>query len=102
MANKSETANPEAGTMEPTLEDLRRDVEALRADLARLADTLSQTARQGMRGAASEAELAAGEMSEWAEDQYMALREAIRAQPVTACAIAAGLGLVLGQFLMRR
>lgn len=107
MAEMSETANPEnadleAAKAEPTLAELRRDVEALKADFARLVDTLGQTARHGARGAASEAEMAAAEMSDWAEEQYLALRENIRAQPITACALAAGLGLVLGQFLMRR
>lgn len=110
MAEKSETAKPktaeisaaEAAKIEPTLEELRQDVEALKGDFARLMDTLSQTARHGVRGAASEAEMAAGEVSDWAEEQYLALRENIRAQPLTACAIAAGMGLVIGQILMRR
>ena len=109
MAEKSETAKPdtealkaEAAKIEPTLEELRADVEALKADFARLVETLGKTARHGVKGAASEAEMAAGEMSDWAEEQYLILRENIRAQPLTACAVAAGMGLVLGQFLMRR
>lgn len=90
-----------SGKVEPSLEDLRADMEALKADLARLMETLAKTAQHGAKGAAAEAELAADEVTDWAEEQYLALRETIRAQPITACAIAAGMGLLFAQFLRR-
>lgn len=97
MAEKSDTAK-----VEPTLEELRQDMETLKADFARLLDTLGQTARHGVKGAADEAGMAADEVSDWAEEQYLILRENIRAQPITACAVAAGLGLLFGQIFLRR
>jgi len=91
----------DAGKVDPTLEELRKDMEALKGDFARLMDTLTKTAQHGVKGAASEAGMAADEVSDWAEEQYVTLRESIRAQPIAACAIAAGMGLVFAQFLRR-
>lgn len=103
MPDKPEIVKPDLATkIEPNMQDLRQDLDALKEDLARLANTVSKTAKHGMRGAASEANAAAGEVSDWAEDQYLTLRDNIRAQPITACAIAAGMGFLFGQFLLRR
>jgi ElaB/YqjD/DUF883 family membrane-anchored ribosome-binding protein len=55
-----------------------------------------------VKSAAADAENAAGEMTDWAEDQAETLRSSIQAQPFTAVAIAAGVGALLGQLLMRR
>ncbi|QTL03790.1 hypothetical protein J5J86_24250 [Aquabacter sp. L1I39] len=92
------------GTAKPgdALAELRSDLAALKADLAQLTDTLGKTARDGVKGATTEAEVAMGEVTDWAEDQYMTLRHSIQAQPVTSIAIAAGVGFVLGQMFLRR
>lgn len=99
MAEKSET--PKAAA-EASVADVRADIDQLRADFARLLETVGKTARHGMNGAAGEAESAAAEVSDWAEGQYLTLRESIREQPITACAIAAAVGVILGQILLRR
>ncbi|MFG1345979.1 hypothetical protein V5F59_13885 [Xanthobacter autotrophicus DSM 431] len=99
MAEKSEAAKP---AVDPSLTDVREDLDQLRADFARLLDTLGKTARNGVKGATGEAEAAAGDVTDWAEGQYQTLRETIREQPITACAIAAGVGVILGQILLRR
>lgn len=99
MAEKSEAAKP---AVDPSLADVREDLDQLRADFARLLDTLGKTARNGVKGATGEAEAAAGDVTDWAEGQYQTLRETIREQPITACAIAAGVGVILGQILLRR
>ncbi|MFS8036366.1 hypothetical protein ACI7BZ_05265 [Xanthobacter sp. AM11] len=100
MAEKPEPLK--SAPAEPSLADVREDLDQLRADFARLLDTLGKTARHGVKGAAGEAETAAGDVQDWAEGQYLTLRETIREQPVTACAIAAGVGVILGQLLLRR
>lgn len=87
---------------EPGVADVKADLHQLREDFNRLLETVGKTARTGAKGAKGEAEAAAGEAVDWAEDQYMSLRETIRAQPITACAIAAGVGVILGQILLRR
>jgi len=95
------SAHETARAVEPGLAELQADLATLKSDLAQLADTLGKTARHGVQGAAGEAEAAANEVVDWAEYQYESLRETVRAQPLTACAIAVGVGLVLGQLLRR-
>ncbi|MFG1351771.1 YqjD family protein [Xanthobacter autotrophicus] len=89
-------------TAEPGLSDVRADLDQLRADFAQLIETLGKTAKHGVKGAKGEASSAAEDVSDWAEGHYLTLRESIREQPVTACAIAAGVGVILGQILLRR
>ncbi|WP_127090788.1 DUF883 family protein [Aquabacter cavernae] len=84
------------------LDELKADLAAVKADLAQLMQTLSRTARHGVDGAGEEAEAAMGEVSEWAEGQYATLRDYIQEKPITACAISAGVGAVLGLILLRR
>lgn len=98
----AETPEAEKPAVEPSLADVRQDLDQLRADFARLLDTLGKTARHGVKGATGEAEAAAADVSDWADGQYRSLRETIREQPITACAIAAGVGVILGQILLRR
>ncbi|MEP9354076.1 hypothetical protein ABLE93_10830 [Xanthobacter sp. KR7-65] len=87
---------------EPSLTDVKSDVDQLRTDFARLLDSLGKTAKHSMKGAKGDAESAASDMTEWAEGQVVTLRESIREQPIKACAIAAGVGVILGQILLRR
>ncbi|MFG1181036.1 DUF883 family protein [Xanthobacter versatilis] len=89
-------------TPEPSLSDVRADLDQLRADFAQLIETLGKTAKHGVKGAKGEATNAAEDVTDWAEGQFLTLRESIREQPITACAIAAGVGVILGQILLRR
>ncbi len=98
MADKLETT----AAVEPAIAELRADIDRLRSDLAKLVETAGKTAKVGIKGAKSDAEAAAGEVSDWAEEKYLSLRETVREQPVTSCAVAAGIGFVLGQILLRR
>lgn len=97
MAEKTET--PKA---EPGLDDVRQDLEQLRADVARLIETLGKTAQHKVEGLAGEAQAQAAAAGEWAEGHSVSVRETIREQPLAACAVAAGVGFVLGQILLRR
>lgn len=82
--------------------DLKSELSTLKADLARLTEALGKTARDGAKDVAEEAEAALGKVGEWTEDQYASLRDTVQAQPLAACAIAAGVGFLLGVFLLRR
>lgn len=93
---------PAPTTADAHLDELKADLASVKADLAQLMQTLTRTARHGVDGATEEAEAAMGEVSEWAEGQYATLRDYIQEKPLTACAIAAGIGAVLGQILLRR
>lgn len=98
MADNLETT----AAVEPTIAELREDLDRLRSDIAKLLETAGKTAKVGLKGAKADAETAAVEVTDWAEERYLALRECVREQPVTSCAIAAGIGFVLGQILLRR
>lgn len=87
---------------EPTLNDLRLDLERMRAELARLLDAAGDSAKAVADEALASAEVKAESASLWAGTQCESVRETIRRQPLTACAVAAGIGLVLGQVLLRR
>lgn len=102
MSAKSDVASETTQAVEPSLADLRQDLDQLRADFAQLLETLGRTARSGVFGAAGDAGSAASDVTDWAEEQYLTLQESIRDQPIKACAIAAGVGVILGQILLRR
>ncbi|WP_029003987.1 glycine zipper domain-containing protein [Azorhizobium doebereinerae] len=93
---------PDPVASEPSLADVRADLEQLRVDFAKLVETLGTTAKHSVKGAANEAEAAAGEMTDWAEGQAETLRTCIQSQPFTAIAVAAGVGALLGHLMLRR
>ncbi|MGU3496841.1 glycine zipper domain-containing protein [Xanthobacteraceae bacterium A53D] len=93
---------PDPVAIEPSLADVRADLEQLRADFAKLVDTLGAAAKHTVQGAANDAEVAAAEATDWAEEQADSLRLTIQAQPITSIAIAAGVGALLGHLLLRR
>lgn len=95
MADKTENT-------EASLADLKADLERLREDFARLLDSAGKTAQSGASDAVGAAQAQACEAAGWAKGQCGSLREAIREQPLAACAIAAGIGALVGQILLRR
>ncbi len=87
-------------------EDVTEQLETLRADIAALSQTMSDFAKQRAGDFAERsreefthrtqaAAKSAADLSRQAED-------AVRAQPITATAIAAGIGFVLGYISHRR
>lgn len=95
--------NPNAAaSTEDNLAELKADLAAVKADLAQLVETLGRTARHSVDGASTEAEAAIGEVTEWAEGQYASVVEYIQEKPLQSVAIAAGIGALLGQILLRR
>ncbi|MDQ0503459.1 hypothetical protein [Xanthobacter agilis] len=101
MVEKSTAAKVEEAA-EPNLADVRQDLERLRAEIARLLDAAGQGAKDLADEAVTAAEVKVESAGVWAEGRCETVRETIRARPLAACALAAGLGLVLGQVLLRR
>lgn len=99
MVDKPNFANDPAITAKA--EDMRSDLEQLRSDLTSLADTIAKSARENAKSVASDAKAAASQVGDLAGDQYVQVRDRIREQPMTACAIAIGVGILLGQMLRR-
>lgn len=102
MMNKTPSFETPGETSPEALAELRADLATLKADLARLTETLGKTAREGVKDVADEAEAAFENMGEWTEGQYATLRDTIQAQPLTSCAVATGVGFLLGVLLLRR
>lgn len=106
-------AKDDKGAEEPTVEDLARQMEALRADLNGLAETLKglglakgKEAADGVKSRAQSAR-AAGEQQ--IEEMHARLEAMLaeadkmaRDKPITAMGIAAGFGFLLGLMLGRR
>ena len=78
--------------MSPSREtdELASQIDAIRADIQNLTSTVGRIANKQMKGAQDKAMAAAGEAE-----------EAIRRNPLSAVAIAAGLGFLFGVFTRR-
>ena len=98
---------------EPTIEDLSRQIEELKADLSGLAETLKALGVAQTRAAAEEvkgrAESARAAGAQQVEDLQVRLEAMLgeadkiaRDRPATAMGIAAGLGFLVGLLLARR
>lgn len=101
-----------AATAEPTSEDLSLQLELLKADIARLTETVADYGKAKGRRYAADARRTAADLRGQAEDQAMALRgqaedkmddveRYVRENPTTALGIAAGIGLLIGLFSRR-
>lgn len=103
-STESETAKADAAKTDAGLDmdAMRAELEHLRGELSRLLDAVGESARQAADDVAIAAEAQAETAGIWAEGQCESLRSSIRERPLTACAIAAGAGLILGQILLRR
>ncbi len=106
-------AKDDKSPAEPTVEDLARQMEALRADLNGIAETLKGLGMARGKAAAddvksrAEAARAAGEQQ--IEEMHARLEAMLaeadklaRDKPITAMGIAAGFGFLLGLMLGRR
>lgn len=102
MVDKPAAPKAEAPATEPSLDDVRQDLDRLREEVSRLLEALGKGAQKTMEEVKVEAEAKMETAEAWAEGRCHSAREAIRAQPLAACALAAGLGLILGQILLRR
>ncbi len=115
MAAKDDARNgSKSGEGEPpTVEDLNRQLEALRDDVAAIAETLKalglaqgKAAADGVRGKAEEARAAGEAQAEALRRSLEAILAeadtAARQKPVTAMGIAAGFGFLIGLLLARR
>jgi ElaB/YqjD/DUF883 family membrane-anchored ribosome-binding protein len=97
---------------EPTTADLNSDLAALRADIARLSDTIAGLVRvqadqagATMRGVVGDARdqlsRAAADAQDSARNAAVDLERRIEKNPLTAVLIAAGIGMALGMMSRR-
>jgi ElaB/YqjD/DUF883 family membrane-anchored ribosome-binding protein len=90
----------------PSVEDLSQQIEALRADVAALSETLKGLAGARAKGAAEGMRAAGAAQVEDLQERLEVLMEEAdrmaRDRPVAAMGIAAGFGFLLGLLLGRR
>ena len=94
---------------EPTLEDVSAQIETLKADIAALTRTLGEVGKSQARHAADDLRDRADHLRDQgrryahqAGEQADAALDTVRHQPVTAIAIAVGLGFLFGLAAGRR
>ncbi|MGY6635048.1 MAG: hypothetical protein ACXIU8_15100 [Alkalilacustris sp.] len=116
MASQSDSSRKSrdaSAPEEPTVEDLARQVGALREDLATIAETLkalglakgkdaAYKARDTAEGARAAGEAQAEELRRRLDLIIGEAETLARQKPATAMGLAAGFGFLLGLFMMRR
>ena len=112
MADTAKTAAQSKAKADPTTEDLARQVEALKADISLLTESIGEYGRATGRhykseakrrasGLRREAEGRADQLRHVAEDRYDEIEQYVRQNPATALGIAAGIGLLVGLMTRR-
>jgi ElaB/YqjD/DUF883 family membrane-anchored ribosome-binding protein len=93
-------------TLEGRLEALRDDLEALQSDMKGLAGGVGDAAQarlnEMLRNTEDMADQITAQVEDWTNDNAEQLRETVREQPLVACAVAMGIGALLGVILLRR
>ncbi len=95
----ADNADTKAGA---TLDTLRNELDQLRSELSRFLDNASDAARNKVKDAAATAEGVADEATKAAGRGCTVLKDTVREQPLTAVAVAAGIGFIASLFLLRR
>ena len=93
-------------TLESRLDALRDDLEALQSDMKGLAggvgDAATARLNEMLRNTEDMADQITSQVEDWTNDNAEQLRAQVREQPLVACAIAMGIGALLGVILLRR
>jgi ElaB/YqjD/DUF883 family membrane-anchored ribosome-binding protein len=93
-------------TLEARLDALREDLEALQTDMRGLAggvgDAATARLNEMLRNTEDMADQITAQVEDWTNDNAESLREQVREQPLFACAVAMGIGALLGAILLRR
>lgn len=111
--NRAVDAVKSASGADPSLDDITAQLETLRADMAKLVETMASVGRTKTDAAAHSLADAATDLRRKGEENLGAVRDHseaalvqaadyVRKRPTEAVAVAAGLGVLLGLFLNRR
>lgn len=101
------TATTKQGSKEPTVDDLGKQIDTLKADIAKLTGLMSEfgsakateareMARNKARELRSEGERYAEEAGRVVHENAEAALDAVRRQPATAIAMSVGIGFLIG------
>jgi ElaB/YqjD/DUF883 family membrane-anchored ribosome-binding protein len=99
-------ARKKSTTLESRLDALRDDLESLQTDMKGLAGGVGDAAQarlnEMLRNTEDMAEQISSQVEDWTNDNAESLRDQVREQPLFACAVAMGVGALLGAILLRR
>jgi ElaB/YqjD/DUF883 family membrane-anchored ribosome-binding protein len=99
-------ARKKSSSLEQRLDALRDDLEALQTDMKGLAggvgDAATARLNEMLRNTEDMADQLTSHVEDWTNDNAESLREQVREQPLFACAVAMGIGALLGVILLRR
>lgn len=106
MTTQGEKKPADGDELQERLAALREDLEALQDNLKALAGDAGDAATAKMNAAINDAMSSVQDMAErvedWGEDHLGSVRESVREQPLASCALAMGVGALLGAILFRR
>jgi ElaB/YqjD/DUF883 family membrane-anchored ribosome-binding protein len=105
MATKRKRSNGTAN-LEKKLAALQSDLAQLQSDLRGLAGAGGEVAGERMSDMLGQAENAADQAADqigtWTNDNFIAVRDAVRGQPLSSVLLSIGAGAIVGAFLLRR
>lgn len=88
--------------LQSSAEDMKADFAALRTDLERLGRDIAALAAQGHQAALRSGAEALSAVREQAGELSDDLSQRVRDNPITSCAVAAGIGIALGLLIGSR
>ena len=77
---------------------VRADLDALQKDVRGLMNDVSNAATREVRGAVDGT---VGRLEAWSSENLAGVRQAVRNQPLKACALSIGAGALIGALLLR-
>ena len=83
------------------VQELKREYASLKSDLAKMSESLSSLARDGMAEGREKVRGAARHSREQAREAWGAIESEVEERPITSLAVALGVGFVLGKLLSR-
>ena len=85
-----------------TAHDLQAELRQLRADIAKISETVADLARQGASGAADRAKASLDAAVSHAKSHVNDLAETIQEKPLSSAVTAFGIGVILGMLFAAR
>lgn len=106
MTTQGKKKPADGDELQEKLAALREDLKALQDNVKGLAGDAGDAAAAKMNAAINDAMNSVQDMAErvedWGEDHLVSVRESVREQPLASCALAMGVGALLGAILFRR
>ena len=98
MASRKSKRGRNGPQVQTHLSAVKSDLDALQKDVRGLMGEVGGAATREVRGAVGSA---AERIESWSSVNLAGVRDAVRSQPLKACAISVGAGAILGALLLR-